>query len=345
MDCGSDGGDQSPQHHQPSTHSYKPSKFLTSWSFTDKATLASLLERESDSKRKACWQKHQLELTEGMRCRVVDWMMDVTSDFCMKRDTFHGAVWILDSMLSSSFPISKRTFQLVALVSILLSAKLEEISTPSIADYTEAVEYGYSAGEIRRMEREVLKALRWKLTPSTLSVWVNWTMTQWDGFALESLGEKCMEMPLFKAPQKDSYTYFRYCFQLTDSLLFKSSHYLYSKPQLCSALLYLSLAHSLCSLPDSLSPTSVCNWHKKDRGGRELMAALERFVNAVFGVDIEKLGEVVEYVWEEGRVRNSMEMPKACRVFTQSVLEQHFEDFLCYQTYTHLCPSSTPAYV
>ena len=321
---GSDGGDLSPQHHQPPTHSYKPSKFLSAWTFTDQATLASLLERERDCGGRAKWQRQ--DLTEAMRSQVVDWMMDVTADFCLKRDTFHGAVWILDSVLSSSFPISKAAFQLVALVAIMLSAKLEEITTPSIDDYREAVEHGYSAGEIRRMEREVLRQLRWKIAPSTLSMWVNWTLVQWDRFVMETFEGKWEEMPLFKVPQKDSYANFRYCFELTDSLLLKWSYCRYSKPQLCSALLYLSLAHALCS--DSLS--SAAGQLRKDR---EVLAAWQRFIAAVFG-ETGSLEQVVEYVWQEGKVRKPLEMPKVCRIVQSSVLEQHFEDFLCYQTYS-----------
>lgn len=316
---GSDGGDLSPQHHQPPTHSYKPSKFLSAWTFTDQATLASLLERERDY---GAWQRK--DVTEAMRSEVVDWMMDVTADFCMKRDTFHGAVWILDRVLSSPFPVSKAVFQLVGLVAIMLSAKLEETTIPSIEDYRGAVEHGYSAGQIRRMEREVLRQLRWKIAPSALSVWVNWTLVQWDKFVVESFDGKWEEMPLFKVPQKDSYANFRYCFELADSLLLKWTHSRYSKPQLCSALLYLSLAHSLCF--DSLCAGAA----RKDR---EVLAAWQRFVSAVFG-DTGALEQVVEYVWQEGRVRKPQELPKICRIVQPSVLEQHFEAFLCYQTYS-----------
>jgi hypothetical protein len=30
------------------------------------------------------------------------------------------------------------------------------------------------------MEMEMLKALKWKLTPPTLNMWANWYMSQWD---------------------------------------------------------------------------------------------------------------------------------------------------------------------
>ena len=41
---------------------------------------------------------------------------------------------------------------------------------------------GYSALEIKQMERQLLKTLDWKIYPSTAYNWLNWLMGLWDNF-------------------------------------------------------------------------------------------------------------------------------------------------------------------
>ena len=255
----------------------------------------------------------------------------------MKRETFHGAVWILDSFLCRSTAVSKGKFQLVALSALMISAKIEEIDVPSIADYIKGVDFGYNDREIRRMEQSLLSTLQWKVAPSTLSSWVNWTLAQWDDYALCVLSPVVPATPLFKAPSRAGYEGFRYCAQLADSVLFKLPHYRYQRHHLAAAILYLGIANALARMTDSLELGSLGVGRGMDGVG--VMLGYEWFVREVLGVgDHEVLWEVVEFVWDEGRVQREMEMPKVCEVMEEKELEKHFEDFVTFQTYANFSP-------
>lgn len=60
-----------------------------------------------------------------MRAILIDWMMDVSCEFHLKRETFHLAVAYLDSFLSKSETIPKSKLQLVGLTTMFLAAKVE----------------------------------------------------------------------------------------------------------------------------------------------------------------------------------------------------------------------------
>lgn len=79
-----------------------------------------------------------------MRTTLIDWMMEVCLDYCLKRETFHLSIIYLDKYLSIKKDIKTKELQLVGLVSILLAGKMEEIYTPKIEDVALCANNNYS---------------------------------------------------------------------------------------------------------------------------------------------------------------------------------------------------------
>ena len=321
MEVGLDGTDLPISHNQPSTHTYKPSKFLSPCVYPDTWDSPINDHRETMSSPFACWHSKQPDLTENMRRKVVEWMRELTADLCLKRETYHCSVWILDRVLSSSFPVPKSTLQLVGLAAVMISAKLEEVSPPALSDYEQAVEYGYSRTAIRRMERMVLRELQWKVTPVTLNSVLNRLLAGWDEYILSM---QFPGFPLFKQSTKAAYSCFRYSFHLLDRVLLRSSHYSYPQSHLCTAIFYLSLAHGLSISPDSLE-TSI------PLKETQVMNTMKEFISAL-GVTWKEVETAVEFISLESDAQEEPDMPRACAILKKEELERHFEEFLAYQT-------------
>jgi hypothetical protein len=129
-------------------------------------------------------------------------MMEVCMEFKLKRETYHFAVNFVDRYLSVVPGIKKVQLQLIGVACLFISAKMEEILSPKVADFSNSTDNGYSAKEIVAKEKEILTALKWLTTPPTLNMWAQWYMTQWDLFIQEQGG------PLFKSPEQNSYAMF-----------------------------------------------------------------------------------------------------------------------------------------
>ena len=74
----------------------------------------------------------------------MDWVMEVSSEFTLKRETFHLAISYIDRFLSVHKNVPKTEFQLVGLASLFIAAKIEEIYPPKISDFAKSADNGYS---------------------------------------------------------------------------------------------------------------------------------------------------------------------------------------------------------
>jgi hypothetical protein len=205
----------------------------------------------------------QPNITANMRAILLDWMMEVCAEFTLKRETFHMAVSHLDRFLAGVGPIQKNEFQLVGLVAMYISAKIEEIFPPKLEDWVKSADEGYSAGMIKAMELYMLRCMHWTVHPPTVFNYLNWLMTQWDNFIsfhfscvlfnnlsdFKSLlpedrnkHQKQFErrMILFKAPNQQAYKRYRETLQVLDTSALEITSIL--PKYMASGLLYLMVS-------------------------------------------------------------------------------------------------------
>lgn len=70
-----------------------------------------------------------------MRAILVDWLVDVHSQFQLKEETLFLAIRILDDYCAVTEEISKRTLQLIGVTCLWMASKYEEIYPPKLKNY------------------------------------------------------------------------------------------------------------------------------------------------------------------------------------------------------------------
>ncbi len=66
-------------------------------------------------------------------------------------------------MFLKNNPVPKKYLQLVCVTAMLLASKYEEMYPPTVGDFVFVSDGAYSCGDVRRMERIILKRLNYSL--------------------------------------------------------------------------------------------------------------------------------------------------------------------------------------
>lgn len=144
------------------------------------------------------WQQH---LEPSMRPILFDWLMEVSQEFHLGRETYHLACNYVDRYLSmnASTPaidqqkqqlrttrrtakpgciddpnrtITRSNLQLLGVTCLSVAAKFEEIYPPSNNDFATTTDGAYTTQQIDLMERSILKTLQWNLHSVTTYTWL-----------------------------------------------------------------------------------------------------------------------------------------------------------------------------
>lgn len=105
------------------------------------------------------FENRQTYINPNMRAELVDWMMDISSDFIFKRETLYMAISHVDRFTSRYDNICKTSFQLVGLAALFVASKAEEITAPKVTKFLEATSNAYDETELYEMEKCMLKRL------------------------------------------------------------------------------------------------------------------------------------------------------------------------------------------
>jgi hypothetical protein len=125
-------------------------------SVVDPDTLNLLIAKEHAYFPEPYWhEKYQPHLTYMMRAILFDWMMEVCSEFRLKRETFHCATNYVDRYLSNTRNISKSELQLIGVTAMLLASKMEEVYSPKLNDFVKSTDSAYSEAQILEMEESI----------------------------------------------------------------------------------------------------------------------------------------------------------------------------------------------
>lgn len=105
---------------------------------------------------------NQPELEWNMRSVLIDWIVQVHDRFRMVPETLFLTVNIIDRFLSRK-TVALGKLQLVGITALFLAAKYEEVHFPSVEELVYMVDDAYTADEIRKAERFMLKVLSWEI--------------------------------------------------------------------------------------------------------------------------------------------------------------------------------------
>lgn len=108
------------------------------------------------------------------RNAVIDWLLDVTIGYYLNHETLHQAMNLLDRYVSTHVSeVSKNNLQLIAITSLYLACKFEEIYAPSIEDMSFVTDHCAKEDDIRAMERPILEACDYRFGRPTVLNFVN----------------------------------------------------------------------------------------------------------------------------------------------------------------------------
>ncbi|OMJ82547.1 hypothetical protein SteCoe_16711 [Stentor coeruleus] len=287
-------------------------KVLPTWKVTDPEHYRNLRQKEETFVvNPLCLIQVQTQITNLMRCTLINWINETCNDMLLKRETFHLSVNIIDRFLSL-VKISKKSFQLVGISALFLACKIEEIYSPRIRDFSAASGESCPMAAIVDMEKKLLKSMNWKILPSTLYSWSNWLMTEWDNYN--------SEIPVrFKQSCKTSYKLFRQIVGIVDAVVLDDYHLRFRRSALAAGAIYLVIHRESCTQEYSSILTSC----------------FEYWLECTLNINhIESLNPVIDYLRQFLGLTISYELPKAKDLVPKEALISHYEDFLAYQTYT-----------
>lgn len=345
----------------------KEGKVAGNWRVKEKAYVDSLLEKETEY---ACnpfsLQLRQPHISPLMRAILLDWMMEVCSEFTLKRETYYLSVSYVDRYLSACAEVKKAEFQLLGLTAMFLAAKAEEICNPKIADFARSADNGYSQGQIKTMGMTILRSLAWRMFPPTVFNWLNLSMSLWDDFLTSQLSapSEGLESALicFKQSNQHSYKRYRETVQVLDVAYLDAGVLHYSPRHIVAGLLYLSVSkyfyaseYSLfpyikgaiteekCDLEGNQDSLAVAfgdgKWVGSGeaaavRQAQEVQELFEEFSRRALEVrNIEEIYPSVAFLHEFMELEAGLELPIACKVLPKARIESHYEDFLAFQTH------------
>merc|ERR1711962_411527 len=95
-----------------------------------------------------------------MRGVLVDWLIEVHSQFKLLQETLYMTVYVIDKFLQiEGYSVKRNKLQLVGVTAMFISSKVEEMYAPEINDFVYITDNAYTAGEIRQMELRILNTL------------------------------------------------------------------------------------------------------------------------------------------------------------------------------------------
>lgn len=336
----------SPDFDIPSTPAPEPA-----WCGSQRQYLCSLLEREVEyTANPFALQLLQPHISPMMRAVLMDWMMEVCSEFTLKRESYYLACNYVDRFLSLRPGCQRAEFQLLGLAAIVIAAKVEEICTPKLTDFAKSADSGFSQDQIKEMERRILRTLSWRLVPPTVFNWMSLAMSLWDDYLLSLAPDlQEAELVLFKQASQPSYRRYRETLQILDAACLDADMLRYSPRMAVAGLLYLMVSKYFYETDYAILPAlraetllapdtslSLCF------GAGEDEPLQSHFVQLLFGAfaqraleirSVEDIYPTVAFFTPYLEYEAAYDLPVACRLVQRSRLESHYEDFLAYQTH------------
>ncbi|EAS02326.2 amine-terminal domain cyclin (macronuclear) [Tetrahymena thermophila SB210] len=305
--------------------------------------LAYLLSRESDYQPNPFYMKHQRQFSPNMRAILLDWMMEVSEEFGLKRETYYIAVNLVDRMFSCKHNLQIKEFQLIGVTSLHIASKLEEIYPKRVEQFILSTDNGYTAQLVFETEKNILQKLNFMVNPPTVSFWGNWFMSQWDIFIQTS--EKAQNSKLvlqfyennscfvqFRQATNQSYELFREYMQIMDFSILDVQTLQISATKLHCSIMYLVLgkAHGVYTLDDIQN--EVAQGFIFTKKAQDFNDIYNEFASVSFGINIQNIVTCIQYISKFFVLPVTNALPFIISEMKEP-LQGNYEDFLQYQTH------------
>lgn len=109
----------------------------------------------------------QKDINDKMRAVLVDWLIDVHSQFKLSDETLFLAINTMDLYLSKK-QIPKDYFQLLGITCLMIASKFTETNNIDTKNCIMLTDNTYTLKEIKLMEKDVLKTINYNITKPTV---------------------------------------------------------------------------------------------------------------------------------------------------------------------------------
>ncbi|PXF47119.1 hypothetical protein BWQ96_03061 [Gracilariopsis chorda] len=116
-------------------------------------------------------QQQQAHIDANVREIVVDWMMEVATEYAANAHTLSLSINYLDRMLSKTH-VTRASVQLVAVVCLMLACKMHECEAPTVAESVAMCDRSATHSMVLDMEYTILQTLNFNLNVPTASATV-----------------------------------------------------------------------------------------------------------------------------------------------------------------------------
>ena len=155
-----------------------------------------LKELELETMPNSQYIEHQPDLEWKMRGILVDWLIEVHTNFRLLPETLFLAVNIIDRFLSAEVVALDR-LQLVGVTAMFIASKYEEVLSPHVTNFSRVADDTFSEKEILDAERHVLATLEYNMSyPNPMNFLRR--ISKADNYDIETrtLGKYLMEISL-----------------------------------------------------------------------------------------------------------------------------------------------------
>jgi len=127
-----------------------------------------LREFEKKHRPKPSYMRRQPDITNVMRCVLVDWLVEVAEEYKLHRETLCLCINYIDRFLSH-MSVLRGKLQLVGAASMFLASKFEEIYPPEVTEFVYITDDTYTKKQVLRMEHLILKVLSFDVAIPTFN--------------------------------------------------------------------------------------------------------------------------------------------------------------------------------
>ena len=125
-----------------------------------------LLSLENENRINPHYMKEQNDINEKMRIILIDWIIEVHLKFKLLPETLFLTINFIDRYLQKN-QTSRDKLQLIAVSSLLIACKYEEIYPPEISSFVYITDNAYKKEDILDYELKILTSLEYDVTYPT----------------------------------------------------------------------------------------------------------------------------------------------------------------------------------
>lgn len=125
-----------------------------------------LREAELRNRARVGYMRKQPDITSSMRSILGDWLVEVSEEYKLHRETLCLSINYIDRFLSQ-MSVLRGKLQLVGTAAMFLAAKYEEIYPPEVGEFVYITDDTYTKKQVLRMEHLILKVLSFDIAVPT----------------------------------------------------------------------------------------------------------------------------------------------------------------------------------